>query len=99
MIRLIESGTAALRGLLLALSISITSYAAGQEQLTLLPSPAPDNSSLSRVVANESGEIYLSWVSQDAERATLSFARLASEGWDVAQVISGGGNWFVNWAD
>jgi len=99
MIRLIESGTAALRGLLLALSISITSYAAGQEQLTLLPSPAPDNSSLSRVVANESGEIYLSWVSQDADQATLAFARLTSEGWDAAQVIGEGRNWFVNWAD
>ena len=81
------------------MSISITSYAAGQDQLTRLPSPAPANSSLSRVVADESGEIYLSWVSQDAEQATLAFARLTSEGWDAAQVISGGRNWFVNWAD
>ena len=92
MIRLIESGTAALLGLLLAVSISITSYAAGQERLTLLPSPAPDNSSLSRVVANESGEIYLSWVSQNADQATLAFARLTGEVWDSAQVISEGRN-------
>ncbi len=99
MIRQIDSPNAALLGLLFALSILITSYAAGQDQLTRLPSPAPGNSSLSRVVANESGEIYLSWVSQDAEQATLAFARLTSEGWDAAQVISGGRNWFVNWAD
>ena len=99
MIRQIDSPNAALLGLLFALSISITSYAAGQDQLTRLPSPAPANSSLSRVVADESGEIYLSWVSQDAEQATLAFARLTSEGWDAAQVISGGRNWFVNWAD
>ena len=99
MIRQIDSPNAALLGLLFALSILITSYAAGQDQLTRLPSPAPGNSSLSRVVANESGEIYLSWVSQEAEQATLAFARLTSEGWDAAQVISGGRNWFVNWAD
>ena len=99
MIRQIDSPNAALLALLFALSISITSYAAGQDQLTRLPSPAPANSSLSRVVADESGEIYLSWVSQDAEQATLAFARLTSEGWDAAQVISEGRNWFVNWAD
>jgi hypothetical protein len=99
MIRQIDSPNAALFGLLFGLSISISSYAAGQGQLTRLPSPAPANSSLSRVVADESGEIYLSWVSQDAEQATLAFARLTSEGWDAAQVISEGRNWFVNWAD
>ena len=99
MIRQIDSPNAALFGLLFGLSISISSYAAGQDQLTRLPSPAPANSSLSRVVADESGEIYLSWVSQDAEQATLAFARLTSEGWDAAQVISEGRNWFVNWAD
>ena len=99
MIRQIDSPNAALFGLLFGLSISISSYAAGQDQLTRLPSPAPANSSLSRVVADESGEIYLSWVSQDAKQATLAFARLTSEGWDAAQVISEGRNWFVNWAD
>lgn len=99
MIRQIDSPNATLFGLLFGLSISITSYAAGQDQLTRLPSPAPANSSLSRVVADESGEIYLSWVSQDAKHATLAFARLTSEGWDAAQVISEGRNWFVNWAD
>ena len=99
MIRQIDSPNATLLGLLFGLSISITSYAAGQDQLTRLPSPAPANSSLSRVVADESGEIYLSWVSQDAEQATLAFARLNNEGWDAAQVISEGRNWFVNWAD
>ena len=99
MIRQIDSPNAALLALLFALSISITSYAAGQDQLTRLPSPAPANSSLSRVVADESGEIYLSWVSRDAEQATLAFARLTSEGWDAAKVISEGRDWFVNWAD
>jgi hypothetical protein len=79
--------------------VSLASGAAGQARLEHLPSPAPSNSSLSRVVANESGEIYLSWVSQDTEQATLAFSRLSSEGWDTPKVISQGNNWFVNWAD
>lgn len=99
MIRLNDALNAALSGLLFALGIVISSYAAGEDQLTYLPSPSPDNSSLSRVVASESGEIYLSWVSQNADQATLAFARLTGEGWDTAQVISEGRNWFVNWAD
>ena len=99
MIRLNDACNAALSGLLFALGIVISSYAAGEDQLTYLPSPSPSNSSLSRVVASESGEIYLSWVSQNADQATLAFARLTGEVWDTAQVISEGRNWFVNWAD
>ena len=99
MIRPIGSPNAALLVFLFAWSVSFASGAAGQERLEHLPSPAPSNSSLSRVVANESGEIYLSWVSQDAELATLAFSRLSSEGWDTPKVISQGDNWFVNWAD
>ena len=99
MIRPIGSPNAALLVFLFAWSVSLASGAAGQEQLEHLPSPAPSNSSLSRVTANESGEIYLSWVSQDTEQATLAFSRLSSEGWDTPKVISQGNNWFVNWAD
>ena len=99
MIRLNDAWNAALSGLLFALGILISSYAAGEDQLTYLPSPSPNNSSLSRVVASESGEIYLSWVSQNADQAKLAFARLTGEVWDTAQVISEGRNWFVNWAD
>ena len=99
MIRPIGSPNAALLVFLFAWSFGFASGAAGQGRLEHLPSPAPSNSSLSRVVANESGEIYLSWVSQDTEQATLAFSRLTSEDWDTPKVISRGNNWFVNWAD
>lgn len=99
MIRRIGSPNAALLVFLFAWSVGLASGAAGQERLEHLPSPAPSNSSLSRVIAKESGEIYLSWVSQDAEQATLAFSRLTSEGWDTPKVISQGNDWFVNWAD
>ena len=99
MIRPIGSPNAALLVFLFAWSAGLASSAAGQARLEHLPSPAPSNSSLSRVVANESGDIYLSWVSQEAEQATLAFSQLASAGWDTPKVISKGNNWFVNWAD
>lgn len=99
MIRLVDSPNAILLAFLFSWSVSVASGAAGQEKLEHLPSPAPSNSSLSRVVANESGEIYLSWVHQDAEQATLAFSRLTNEVWGAPQVISRGNNWFVNWAD
>ena len=95
----INSPNAALLAFLFAWSVSLSSGAAGQGWIEHSPSPAPSNSSLSRVVANESGDIYLSWVSQDAEQATLAFSQLTSAGWDTPKVISRGNNWFVNWAD
>ncbi len=99
MIRPIDSPNIALLIFLFSWSVSFASGAAGQGRLEYLPSPAPSNSSLSRVVANESGEIYLSWVSQDTEQATLAFSRLTNEDWETPKVISRGDNWFVNWAD
>ena len=37
--------------------------------LELLESPAPSNSRLSRLVSDEAGQVYLSWVNQDNELA------------------------------
>lgn len=99
MIKPIDFTKSVLLVVLISWSVSLSSIAAGQEQVQHLPSPAPSNSSLSRVVTSESGKIYLSWVSQDAEQATLAFSQLTGEGWGSPQVISQGSNWFVNWAD
>jgi hypothetical protein len=99
MIKPINIPNAALLVTLFTWSLGVASGTAGQTQLQSLPSPAPINSSLSRVVANESGEIYLSWVSQDAGQATLAYSRLSNEGWNTPEVISQGSDWFINWAD
>jgi hypothetical protein len=99
MIKPIKISIAALFVSLFAWSLDFVSGASAQTQLQNLPSPAPSNSSLSRVVANESGEIYLSWVSQNAGQATLAYSQLSSEGWNTPEEISQGSDWFVNWAD
>ena len=71
----------------------------GNYSLKLLSSPAPLNSSLSRIVSDELGQIYLSWVSQEDELARLAFSKLTEDGWSSPRVISEGTDWFVNWAD
>ena len=65
----------------------------------LLDSPAPVNSHLSRVVSDTSGQIYLSWVSEEGDLARFSYSKLAESGWSRPELISSGSDWFVNWAD
>jgi len=65
----------------------------------LLPSPAPENSSLSRVVGDESGNLYLSWVTQAEDFASLNYSTLNETGWSEPQLVSQGEDWFINWAD
>lgn len=67
--------------------------------LELLASPAPSNSSLSRLVRDEAGQVYLSWVNQDNELAQLVYSKLMDTGWSNPIVIGEGADWFINWAD
>ena len=67
--------------------------------LELLASPAPSNSSLSRLVRDEAGQVYLSWVNQGNELAQLVYSKLMDTGWSNPIVIGEGADWFINWAD
>ncbi len=89
-------------GLIVALcSVFSAAFAAeaGSATVELIQSPAPVNSSLSRLVSDESGQVYLSWVTQTQGSASLAYARLTADGWSTPQVISQGDDWFINWAD
>lgn len=80
-------------------------YASANEEnsrslsLEPLPSPAPPNSSLSRVSRDELGGLYLSWVAQDDSGARLAYSKWVNDTWSEPQTISEGADWFVNWAD
>ena len=65
----------------------------------LLSSPAAENSSLSRVVSDESGNLYLSWVTQAEGSAGLYYSTLKETRWSKPQLIRQGEDWFINWAD
>jgi len=72
---------------------------------------AGKNTSLSRLVKDSQGNIYLSWVETVAapltgsttstkdEHQKLYYSLLQDGNWGKNQVITEGDNWFVNWAD
>lgn len=45
------------------------------------------------------GVTFLSWVTKEGGKSTLSFSKLKEDAWSAPTVISSGENWFVNWAD
>ncbi|MDD9891778.1 MAG: hypothetical protein OXU30_15750 [Gammaproteobacteria bacterium] len=73
--------------------------AASEVHLQELPSPAIENSKLSRLTSDEQGNLYLSWVTESGDSASLFYSQLTERGWSDPQAISSGSNWFVNWAD
>ncbi len=68
-------------------------------EVELLSSPSATNSSLSRVVTDNKGQVYLSWVTEADEMSTLNYSKMHNGAWSTPEVISQGGNWFNNWAD
>ena len=89
-------GKKLLAGVLSAWVLLAPAHAADVE---LLPSPAAENSSLSRVVSDESGNLYLSWVTQAEGSAGLYYSTLKETRWSKPQLVRRGEDWFINWAD
>ena len=89
-------GKKLLAGVLSAWVLLAPAHAADVE---LLPSPAAENSSLSRVVSDESGNLYLSWVTQAEGSAGLYYSTLKETRWKKPQLVRRGEDWFINWAD
>lgn len=65
----------------------------------LLASPAPAHSRLSRVTGDDTGTVYLSWVTEHDGAAKFAFATWDGSAWSEPAIISEGRDWFVNWAD
>lgn len=72
-----------------------------QPQVDMLASPAKINSSLSRLFTNNEGQVYLSWVEENASNETsqLLYSTLNAGQWSSPVSVAAGDNWFVNWAD
>lgn len=65
----------------------------------LLASPAPVHSHLSRVTSDDTGTVYLSWVTERDGVARFAYASWDGSAWSDPAIISEGKDWFVNWAD
>lgn len=64
-----------------------------------LINPSGDNSSLSRLYTDNEGVVYLSWVEETSDLATLYYSKYVNSTWTKPVNISSSDNWFVNWAD
>jgi hypothetical protein len=82
-----------------AVSICPAAGADAGYELLELDSPAPPVSQLSRLTSDESGRVYLSWVSTGDSGATLAYSQLVEKKWTAPRIISAGTDWFINWAD
>ena len=79
--------------------LTALSAQAKEPQITLLPTPAIGQSSLSRLTTDSSGQVHLSWVTATGTSSALYYATLAGTTWGPANLIQEGNDWFVNWAD
>ncbi len=70
-------------------------------QFVELSSPAGPDSSAPHLAPTPAGGVVMSWLEADAEGESheLRFSTLGPEGWSPPNVVSRGGDWFINWAD
>ncbi len=71
----------------------------GPAEVSMMSPPVGGNSSLSRLVTDANGAVYLSWVSQRDGISTLHWSKWVNDVWQAPQAIAGGDDWFINWAD
>jgi hypothetical protein len=86
------------RLLIIAIWMSLP-FGISAAEITMLKSPAGESSSLSRLSADSSGEVLLSWVESDGDRNVLYFSTLLNQEFTEREMIASGTDWFVNWAD
>lgn len=64
-----------------------------------IENPALDNSTLPRLFTDNTGTVFMSWVEQEGDLATLKYSKFKDEKWTKPEIISESKEWFVNWAD
>lgn len=68
-------------------------------EVRIIDSPTGIGAQLPHLVKGGDGHLYLSWVVEREDLATMQYAKLIGEQWSPAETIASGDNWFVNWAD
>ena len=57
------------------------------------------HASLPNLFRDEQGNVLISYVTQDAEVASLWLSKWQEDNWSAPELVASGNNWFVNWAD
>ncbi len=68
-------------------------------EIELIENPTGESSSLSRLFTDNNGSIFMSWVEQKNDTATLFYSEFENELWSSPTLIASSDEWFVNWAD
>lgn len=78
-----------------------TEHKRDEASTRILPmsSPAGANSGEPFLFTDKDSTVYLSWVEKVDTAAVFKFSKLSDTQWSEPVLISGGNNWFVNWAD
>lgn len=72
---------------------------AGDASILSLDVPAAVGSLGPHLASGRNGKVVLSWVEARGDRHRLVYSTLVDQGWSDPVTITGGDNWFVNWAD
>lgn len=65
----------------------------------MFTSPTGMGAQIPHLTTGGDGHLYLSWVVETDGMATMQYARFDGKKWTDPEMIAGGDNWFVNWAD
>lgn len=68
-------------------------------QIKNISNPTEDNASLPRLYTDNTGTVFMSWIENNNEEASLLYSKLEKEKWSEPVKISQSDNWFINWAD
>ena len=60
-------------------------------------SPAGNNSRLPNLFTGPNGQVYMSWVEEHEQTASLAFSVVRETGWSEQLTIASADNWFLNW--
>lgn len=83
----------------LTLIFAVSCTTDSQKRLIHLESPAHENSSTPRLFTDNTGSVFMSWIEEQDNLATLKYARFDGERWEQPLEITSDSTWFLNWAD
>ncbi len=89
----------------IVVSVPLNSCGGEPTSFSVLPpavkiaTPAGRKSTVPYLVADDSGNLIMSWTETDGDQSTMYFSILEGETWSQPMRVASGPHWFVHWAD
>ena len=86
--------------LIVTLLFTLTCSEENLSLVDMIELPSAYDASLPHLTTAQNGEVYISWIEQEADKqTTMKFSKLNESVWSSPSQIASGNNWFINWAD